>query len=529
MSDRIQVTGAGKTLALDLDFVIKDLKPADYNPRRLSEDAFVRLQASLKKWGIVKPVIVNADGTLVAGHQRTKALQAIGQETCAAVVLPTKVRMSDEIQFNMLHNRVEVEASEVYIPAGRIGHWELVEWDQINVVDRQAAAFRKAIGGLISSFGPWGSVVADDQGRIFLNAEYAVACYDLKVPLLVYTIPAVNAAEMLADLTGEYGVYDWTNIDAPVYNQHGIQPQRLREKKAGKKTGTRTHMESTTWKGFVLPWLSKAHRVVDFGSGYGDYARELRKQGYLVEDYEPNRVVTGSYAIDVRAIVGMISSLEKSIRNDGLFDVVVLDSVINGTTDLIYQDAVCVMVNALCRRDGVLVLGTRTLAAQMKAENCGSSGSLKRDLNFLDDNNVEVFFQNGKWMTIRYHTEETLRELLDHYFEDVVIKNPTQGNMHAICRQPKKLDVERVRAAAELEFNMPSPPQTEGGEPYFHGRHKKLVATLVAAYEAELATTRIATADATSVLVNDVASVRKQKQSKPSKGAEAAEDSEASG
>jgi ParB-like chromosome segregation protein Spo0J len=81
------------------------LRPADYNPRRLSEEAFVRFQASLRRHGVVKPVILNADGTLVAGHQRTKGLQAIGLTHTPAVMLGTKVRLQDEMGVVPLEGR----------------------------------------------------------------------------------------------------------------------------------------------------------------------------------------------------------------------------------------------------------------------------------------------------------------------------------------------------------------------------------------------------------------------------------------
>ena len=56
-----------------------DIKPASYNPRKISEEAFVELQGSLKTLGFILPIIVNRDNmTIVAGHQRTKAATAVG-------------------------------------------------------------------------------------------------------------------------------------------------------------------------------------------------------------------------------------------------------------------------------------------------------------------------------------------------------------------------------------------------------------------------------------------------------------------
>ena len=40
---------------------ISQLSPADYNPRKINDKSFELLQESLKKFGVLKPVIVNGD------------------------------------------------------------------------------------------------------------------------------------------------------------------------------------------------------------------------------------------------------------------------------------------------------------------------------------------------------------------------------------------------------------------------------------------------------------------------------------
>lgn len=488
-----KIIGGGKELTFHHAYPIKDLRPADYNPRRLSEESFVRLQASLRRWGVVKPVILNADGTLVAGHQRTKALTAIGETHVPAVMLSQKVRLQDEVQFNLLHNRVEVEASTVYVPFGEPGEWSFVDPEEIRVASRKAAAFRNAVGLMVTNHGAWGSCVADDQGRVLLNTEYAAVCADLKMPLLVYTIDSESAAQMHADLTGEYGVYDWSGIAdtvAPVYNQHYAQLHRLTERTQSSNDqrlqAGDVIFRSTTWETKVLPWLTKAHRVADFGAGYGDYAAKLRSEGYQVWDYEPFRCVEGAYAIDIKAVVRMIRAMNKTLAADGLFDVVMLDSVINSITTNAYQDAVLTMCNALCRRDGVLVLGTRTLSSKLKAERtkrASTKAGGAANLGFLDDDMVEFKFSKGKWGAQRYHTPESLTALLERFFEEVELSNTSSSQMYAVCHRPRPLPPEQVREAAETEFNMPYPND------YRHNRHGPLVETLLrltAARDAEL-------------------------------------------
>ncbi|GAA3079044.1 hypothetical protein [Streptomyces glomeratus] len=63
--------------------------------------------------------------------------------------------------------------------------------------------------------GAWGSVVIDDQGRIALNAKYAVVAAANHFDVLAWTCPS---------LTGEYGVYDWTGPRQPATARYSRLP-----------------------------------------------------------------------------------------------------------------------------------------------------------------------------------------------------------------------------------------------------------------------------------------------------------------
>lgn len=458
-------------------FPLADLTAAPYNPRFLSPEAFERLKASLSRHGVVKPVILNANGTLVAGHQRTKGLKAIGSSTVPAVVLDEVVRMEDEIRFNLLHNRIETEQSDVRFPGASATGWAYIPWREIQVVKRGNMPFIAACGDLIGRFGAWGSVVADDQGRVVLNAEYAAACASLRKDVLAWIAPMAQAGEIVADLTGEYGVYDWSGIAAPVWGQHIIQPKRLRKHSQQAKAGKvyyRSHLYETT----VLPWLAKNRgaRVVDFGAGHGDYARTLRTAGHAVLDYEPYRTTPGAYKVDMPSVVRMVRAIEVDVAEHGLFDAVVLDSVINGTTSVDYQAMVCIAVNALVKAEGVVFVGTRNVETQRRADHTATARqSNVSQLSFLDADNVELRFQSGRWLTMRYHDGESLRALLTESFEDVEVHATTNATIRAVCRGPIPLDPQRLRWALEEEFNMPYPGD------YRHNQHEGVVEAVMAA------------------------------------------------
>ncbi len=67
---------------------IADLKPADYNPRAISEEALKGLSASITRFGLVQPIIWNRRSErVVGGHQRLKILVAQGIEETDVIVV----------------------------------------------------------------------------------------------------------------------------------------------------------------------------------------------------------------------------------------------------------------------------------------------------------------------------------------------------------------------------------------------------------------------------------------------------------
>ncbi len=54
---------------------LKDLKPSNYNPRKISDKELLKLEDSMEKFGYVEPIIFNKKtSNIVGGHQRFKVL-----------------------------------------------------------------------------------------------------------------------------------------------------------------------------------------------------------------------------------------------------------------------------------------------------------------------------------------------------------------------------------------------------------------------------------------------------------------------
>ncbi|HRZ15369.1 MAG TPA: site-specific DNA-methyltransferase [Candidatus Omnitrophota bacterium] len=86
---------------------ISDIQLAEYNPRKMSEDEFMRLVRSIEEFGFVSPVLINKDGTCIGGHQRISAAQYLGMSEVPAM----KIDLSKpkEKALNLALNRISGE------------------------------------------------------------------------------------------------------------------------------------------------------------------------------------------------------------------------------------------------------------------------------------------------------------------------------------------------------------------------------------------------------------------------------------
>ncbi len=87
--------------------LLSDLHPAVYNPRKAlqpTDPEFKSIERSLREFGYVDPIIINADGTIIGGHQRHAVLQALGETEADVIVLDLSKR--DEKALNIALNKI---------------------------------------------------------------------------------------------------------------------------------------------------------------------------------------------------------------------------------------------------------------------------------------------------------------------------------------------------------------------------------------------------------------------------------------
>lgn len=102
---------------------ISDLTPAEYNPRQLTEKQAKDLTKSIEKFDLVEIPAVDADGTVIAGHQRLAILQKMG-------------RGSEEIDVRVPNRKLtEAEQREYNLRSNRnTGEWD---WDKLAEFDKE--------------------------------------------------------------------------------------------------------------------------------------------------------------------------------------------------------------------------------------------------------------------------------------------------------------------------------------------------------------------------------------------------------
>ncbi|MBK1884631.1 ParB N-terminal domain-containing protein [Luteolibacter pohnpeiensis] len=466
-------------MMFEASYPIDRLKPASYNPRRISETEFSKLRESIRALGAVKPVIVS-QGTIIAGHQRTKAMRAEGLEN-TAVHLLGPVSVTEEIRFNQIHNGSDLDESDelkVRVPAMDCG-WQIVPAREIRVGNPLArgAVRRKEILRLLAKHGPWGGAVALPDGRVISSADYAACCQQLGMPLHLMVIGADLEDVAKRYLSASYGVYSYDHLPRTTWAQALAQMNRL-------NGGGNRELRSRTYEHAVLPHVTKKERILDFGAGKLAYVKRLSAAGYQIRGLEFYLQRNGKIAFG--EVQRHIDRVLEDLRTHGPYDVVVCDSVLNSVDSVAAEEAVLLTLSALCRKGGKVIFSGRSLDSELTRLNnktCVEKTHTRRQVNFLDGERISAIYSRGVWRYQKFHGIEHIRELTERFIgkryeirdaEGRELKSgpirTTGWSVVAINERPSS--AEDLEKGLRFEFNLPLP----GGKRY--GRGDDIVAAV---------------------------------------------------
>lgn len=94
---------------------ISELIPANYNPRQISPAALAGLKASIARYGLVQPIIINRQtGNIVGGHQRLVALIELlmaGEVEDLTQVIVVDLNLAEEKTLNITLNNPAIQGT----------------------------------------------------------------------------------------------------------------------------------------------------------------------------------------------------------------------------------------------------------------------------------------------------------------------------------------------------------------------------------------------------------------------------------
>ena len=107
--------------------LIGDLKPYQFNPRKITENELDKLRDSIERNGYNSPILIDTDNTIVAGHQRWFVLKELGYDEID-VRVPERKLTEDEFKENNVKDNVnngdwDHELLKEYYPVDQLIEW----------------------------------------------------------------------------------------------------------------------------------------------------------------------------------------------------------------------------------------------------------------------------------------------------------------------------------------------------------------------------------------------------------------------
>lgn len=119
---------------------IADLRPAEYNPRRLSEKEYSDIKASLSRFGMVEPIVINSNidrkNIVIGGHQRLKIWRELGNDQIPTVAVDLDKDREKELNIRLNKNTGSFDYD---ILANYFDETNLIDWgfDDIPISDEK--------------------------------------------------------------------------------------------------------------------------------------------------------------------------------------------------------------------------------------------------------------------------------------------------------------------------------------------------------------------------------------------------------
>lgn len=426
-----------------------DIKPADYNPRRISDSAFAELKGSLKTLGFILPIIVNRENmTIVAGHQRTKAAMAIGL-TEAPCYYVWGIDIESEVRFNQVHNGIELEP-DIHSECLNVrapGFYDDIAAEDFIIKDSKATIV-KDMCQLMVNYGNALCAIVIGSECVFGN-NYIKAAKITGMPIHCCFVEESKRAMFEYYFNQDYGVFSYDHIERGDFVQGLAQPPRLKV------------LPWSCLYEIVVPHLQnedrKSVKVFDFGCGKAQYITKLHKQlGYRnaigLEFFNHNTV-----GISVEHGQEMVDDFIAFVKANGKFDYVICDAVINSVNTQEAEDAVLMCLNLFCKMGGKIFISGRNLEYMKQQTEANRNTTPMMSINFFDENGLTAIMKQGQWFFQKFLTDEDVDKIIKRMGFDVFVRKKSSGYFFIGAYKTKDFPKEEYAKAVDYEFNLKLP------------------------------------------------------------------------
>ena len=240
---------------------ISELRPHPKNPRVHPDSAIEKLERSIKEYGWTNPVLVSADGYVLAGHARLKAAEKAGIEEVPVIYLPLEGEKAEA--YLVADNRLQDETDWDYEKLKNL----LQELDT-GEIDLELTGFgMDEIEDLMTQFHVPGEIIEDDvpeppdepitkPGDLWILGRHRLLCGDSTDRETVEKL--MNGAELEIVYTD------------PPYSSGGYQESGKTSGSIGARGGKKIENDNLSTRGYislmdrVLALSRKAHTIFIF-------------------------------------------------------------------------------------------------------------------------------------------------------------------------------------------------------------------------------------------------------------------------
>lgn len=433
-----------------IDFVIDEIRPASYNPRRLPKESFVELQNSLRELGQMKPVLIReSNKTILAGHQRTKVMKSMGWNNCWGFAL-SDISIQDEVRFNQLHNLCEFEISpkapKVRINSNIRYGISIVQPSDIEIVERgDCPVYTNNLYKMIARYGNFGMPIVDSDNNVIVSSAYAFSTKLCNVPTYVLKVNTDKANRAVEYFAKDYGQFYYDALKKNTYIQGLAQMHRE----------ANDSLRSVLYCKCVHPYLAtinkKNTRLLDFGAGEYYHAKELEKAGWDIDYVDPYH--KEGFDIQVGDNKRRFLNICQNLKNKGLYDIVICDSVLNSVDSVKAWNDVVNTCIALLRPNGHLFISGRRIESAIRENNHHTKRRKQDTMYFLDGDGFTAQYRSSNFFYQKFDKQEEIFEIAKRAGEKVLFTTTNSSwQLHAI--KTKELDEDLAINALRSEWNM---------------------------------------------------------------------------